>query len=589
MQYATLVAVYDALSATPKRLEKTSILSQFLQSVPRDEMEHIIRLVQGKVFPNWDSRTLGFSVQLAIKALVRVSGAREEDVMARWKELGDLGKVAAQLVTKKKQATLFSEHLSTLKVYTNLRKLAALEGAGVVNTKVSLVAELLSNATPAEAVFIIRTTLEDLRIGLGEGTLRDALVWAFEGKRLGIAYDPEKNDINLEDRTSYDAAVESYQEAYDLSNDFARVALVAKSEGLSGLAKITLVAGVPVKVMLFQKAPTMKEGLETVQVPCAIEYKYDGFRMQIHKTGNVISIFTRRLENVTEQFPDVVAAVEKHVKGETFILDAEAVGIDVKTHKYIAFQNISQRIKRKYDIKELSEKFPVELNIFDVLYYEGENLVHEPFSRRRAALVQALPRAYPGVISLAEQAIVSTEEDAQAFYARSLAAGNEGVMLKNLASVYKPGSRVGFGMKVKPVLETLEVVIVGAEYGEGKRGEWLATFVIAVRDPDTDDVLEIGRVGTGFKEKEEEGVSFAAMTQMLLPLVTGEENRFVHVKPVVIIEVNYEEIQKSPTYSSGYALRFPRFVRLREDRAVEDISTIEDVERYYAQQRGRNS
>jgi DNA ligase-1 len=430
-----------------------------------------------------------------------------------------------------------------------------------------------------------------LRIGLGEGTLRDALVWAFEGQRLGIGYDAEKNDIVLpdDDRKPYEESSEKYQEAYDLCNDFGRVALVAKAEGISGLARITLVPGTPVKAMLFQKAVDMKEALDTVSVPAAIEYKYDGFRMQIHKAGGKITIFTRRLENVTAQFPDVVKAVEEHVQGESYILDSEAVGIDVKTRKYIAFQNISQRIKRKYDIVELSTKFPVELDIFDALYYDGENLVHEPFSKRREALTAALPKSILGVICLATQEIVETEEAAQTFYQKSLAAGNEGVMLKNLSSVYKPGSRVGYGMKVKPVLETLEVVVVGAEYGEGKRGEWLATFVIAVRDPDSDALLEIGRVGTGFKEKEEEGFSFGQMTGMLRPLVVSEEGRFVHVRPEIIIEVHYEEIQRSPTYSSGYALRFPRFVRLREDRSVEDISTIEDVERYYAAQRGRNT
>ncbi len=591
MDYARVVAVYDALATTSKRLEKTQVLSSFLRTVPAAEMEVVVRLLQGKVFPAWDTRTLGFSAQTAVKAIMRATGANEAQIMAAWKDLGDLGKVSAQLVSTKRQITLFSEKLTTQKVYNNLRKLATLEGTGVVSTKLSLVAELLSSASPLEAQYIIRTIMEDLRIGLGEGTLRDALVWAFEGARLGITYNLEKNDLVLpdDDRTAYEQASDAYQEAYDLANDFARVAQVAQAEGMAGLARITLVPGSPVKVMLFQKAPTMTDALETVHVPAAIEYKYDGFRMQIHKTDGIITIFTRRLENVSAQFPDVIKAVQEHVKGANYILDAEAVGIDKQTGKYTAFQNISQRIKRKYDIEELGKKFPVELDIFDVLYYNGENLVHAPFEERRKRLLLALPDAVPGVIALAQQKIVTTEEDAQRFYQQSLAAGNEGVMLKNLSSVYKPGSRVGFGMKVKPVLETLEVVIVGAEYGEGKRGEWLATFVIAVRDPDTDSLLEIGRVGTGFKEKEEEGLSFGQMTQTLLPLDTHEEGRFVHVRPQVIIEVDYEEIQKSPTYSSGYALRFPRFVRLREDRAVEDIATIHDVDTYYQEQRGRNT
>jgi DNA ligase-1 len=587
MRFGELCAVYDALARTPKRLEKTWLLSQFLRTVSAAEMEMVIRLLEGRVFPPWDSRVLGFSTQLAVKALARATGQSADAIMQEWKARGDLGDVAESLCKEKKQVTLFSQELTTQKVSANLRKLAGLEGIGMVSQKVALVAELLSSATPLEARYVLRIALEDLRIGLGEGTLRDALVWAFEGERLGISYNAEKNDLDLPDREPFNVAMEQYQDAIDLSNDFAVVAALARQGGMNALDRIALEPGRPVKAMLYQKAIDIIDALATVGTPAAAEYKYDGFRMQIHIKGGQIALWTRRLEDVTAAFPDVVDAVRASVVCDSAILDAEAVGIDKATGRYMAFQKISQRIKRKYDIDELRRDFPVELNIFDILYLNGQSTLRMPFAERRKLLVRIVPRPQPGLVMPAQQVIINNAEDGDRFYRKSLAAGNEGIMVKNLNAIYKPGSRVGFGMKVKPTLETLEVVIVGAELGEGKRSEWLATFVIAVRDPDTDEIVEIGRVGTGFKEKDEEGVSFRQMTELLRPLILSEEGRVVRCKPLIVIEVDYEEIQKSPTYSSGYALRFPRFVRLREDRGIDDIATLEDVERLYGSQRGR--
>jgi DNA ligase-1 len=281
-----------------------------------------------------------------------------------------------------------------------------------------------------------------------------------------------------------------------------------------------------------------------------------------------------------------VQKIAKQVRGENFIIDAEVVGIDQKTKKYLPFQSISQRIKRKYDIQEIAEKFPVEINVFDVLFCEGKSLLKIPFIERRNILKRIITEI-PHELKMAEQLITEDNAAAEKFYKSSLDAGNEGIMVKNLQGIYKPGSRVGFGVKVKPTMDTLEVVIVGAEWGEGKRGQWLASFVVAVRDPETNSFLEIGRVGTGIKEKVEEGVSFEQLTQLLQPLIIEEKGREVAVKPEIVIEVDYEEIQKSPTYSSGFALRFPRLVKLRTDRSAEDINTVEDVAMLAGSQRGR--
>lgn len=584
MKYSELVGVYERLESTSKRLEKTFILSEFLKTA--DDLERVMLLVAGRVFPAWDQRELGMAAKLVLKAVSVATGASSEKIEDMWKEKADLGLVAFELTNKKSQSTLFSQSLSVQKVFDNLRKLSELEGLGTVDRKLQLVAELLTSAEPREAKYIIRTVIGDLRVGLGDGTVRDAIVWAFFGSNARVNYNQEKNELVISDdeRLEYDKYVTLVQEAIDVANDFSVVAKLAKSRGESGLSDISLLPGRPTKMMLFQKAKDVVDAFEIVSKPAAFEEKYDGFRLQIHKSNGKIKLYTRRLEEVTAQFPDVVKFLS-NVTADEYILDAEVVGVDVLSRKYLPFQSISQRIRRKYDIEEVARKFPVQVNVFDALYVNGNSLLKVQFSERREILQKIV--SGNNDLKLASQLITDNVEVAEEFYKKSLVAGNEGVMAKNLSSFYKPGSRVGFGVKIKPTMDTLEVVIVGAEWGEGKRGQWLSSFVIAVRNSETNEFVEIGRVGTGIKEKVEEGVSFEQLTQLLLPLIVEEKNREIKVRPEIIIEVDYEEIQKSPTYSSGFALRFPRLVKLRSDRSSEDINTIEDVRQLSEGQRGR--
>ena len=586
MEYKKLVDLYALIVGTTKRLEKTYLVSQFLKATDIDDIPKIVLLLQGKVFTTIDERKLGVAARIVIKALNKSVGMTDDNIEKEWKKTGDLGITAENLVGKKKQVTLFSKDLSVSKVFSNIAKLADLEGSGTVDRKVALISELLTSATPQEARYIIRTVLEDLRVGIGEGVLRDSIVWAFFEDSIHINYDAEKKSITPENRELYNVYTEAVQEAYDVLNDFSEVAKIAKVSGLKGLKSLNIVVGKPLKVMLYQKVRDIAEAFERVGKPAALEYKYDGFRMQIHKSNKKIRIFTRRLEEVTDQFPEVVEFVKKHVDADSFILDGEAVGFDVKTKKYLAFQSISQRIKRKYDIEKLSKEFPVELNIFDIISFEGETLLKKPFKERRK-IIERIVKGAPYSIVTSKQIVTSDAAEAEKFYKASLAAGNEGIMVKNLDGVYKPGSRVGYGVKVKPVMESLDLVVVGAEWGEGKRSGWFTSFTLACYDPDSGSFLEIGRVGTGIKEKVEMGVSFEQLTELLKPLITSEKGRSVFVKPALVVEVNFEEIQKSPTYSSGYALRFPRVIRIREDRSPDEASDLALVEELYSTQRSR--
>jgi DNA ligase-1 len=588
MRYSVLVSVYQQLEKTSKRLEKTHLLAEFLKGVPEAELDAVIPLLQGRVFPPWDERTLGFSTATAVKAIALASGETEQRVTALWKKEGDLGIVAGSLVGRKKQATLLSKDVTVRDVITQLQKFPSLEGKGSVEARVKAVAALLGQATAEEARFLVRTVLETLRVGVAEGTLRDAICWTYLDPP--ITYDMEKKDIVLDDeesRNKYNELTAILQSAYDRCNDYAAVAKAAKTGGLKALQRINLSLGTPVRVMLAQKEPSVEAGLDRVGKPGAVEYKYDGFRLQVHKLGEKVILFTRRLEEVTLQFPEVVAAVKAHITAKSCLLDCEAVGFDPKSGKYMPFQHISQRIKRKYDIEKLQERLPVELNIFDILYLDGKELLNTPFVERRKALEKLLKKPVPRKIRLSEYRVVEKVPDAEKFYKASLAAGNEGIMCKALDGKYQPGSRVGQMVKVKPVLDTMDLVVVAAEWGEGKRSGWLTSFTIACRD-ESGDLVTIGKVGTGLKELEqEEGVTFEEITKLLKEKVIKEIGREVTVKPSLVLEIAFEEIQRSPSYSSGYALRFPRVIKVREDRGVEDITTLDEVHEAFEHQRGR--
>ncbi len=561
MKYSKLARLYEELSATTKRLEKIDILSKFLKQVSEKDRE-VLYLLLGDIYPEYDERKIGISNQLTIKAISKATGTEANQVLKDWKSLGDLGRVAEKLTKKKKQSTLHTYKLTTEKVLTNLRKLPELEGKGTVNRKISLITELLTSASPLEAVYLVRTLIGDLRIGIKESSVREALASAFFGK------DKE--------------AAKKIQDAINKSNDVAVVFDAVKEGKLKHLSKISLGVGKPVKVMLAQKVKTIEHGFEKLGKPCAIEFKYDGVRLLIHKKDDKITLFTRRLENVTKQFPEVTEYIKKYVKGKSFILDSEAVGFERKTKGYRPFQEISQRIRRKYNIEELQKKLPVEINVFDIIYYNGKSMISKPF-KKRTLLLKKIIKNHPYKIVSAKQIITSDVKKAEVFYKKALKTNQEGVMMKNLEAVYQPGSRVGHMLKVKPELKDLDLIIVGAEYGTGKRFDWLSSFVLACRDKEK--FLEIGKMGTGIKEKKEQGISFGELTKKLKPLIVEEKGKKVRVKPKIVVSVTYQEIQKSPNYNSGFALRFPRFTALRPDKGPSDVATLGEVKRDYEKQK----
>src|SRR3989338_7105202 len=414
MHYSKLVEVYEKVEPA-KRLEQTYILSEFLKGISMEDLGDIILLIEGRIFPRWDEREIGIASKLMVKAISLASGETKEKIISEWKKTGDLGTVCCNFIKKKKQFTLGTQDLTAKKVLKNLRELATIEGHGSVDRKMQLVAELLTSAKPNEAKYIARTILDDMRIGVGEGTIRDAIVWAFFGKELEMSYNKEENKIEIEKREKYKEYVDAVQRAYDITNDFAPVAEAAKKNGIKGLEELEMEIGVPLKVMLALKVEDIDEGFERCGKPAEFEFKYDGMRMQIHKNNNDIKIFTRRLENVTAQFPEVVEAVKKYVKESKVVFDSEAVGYSKKTGKYLPFQSISQRIKRKYGIEKMSEQYPVEVNVFDIINCRGKSVIGKPFWERKEMLRKIIKNT-PKKIMLAKSITTSDKKEVEKFY-----------------------------------------------------------------------------------------------------------------------------------------------------------------------------
>ena len=562
MRYQKLAQLYEDLSSTTKRLEKIDILSKFLKHLDEKDRD-VMYLLLGDIYPEYDERRIGISNQLAINAISKATGTEKQDVVKLWKSLGDLGQVSGELTKNKTQSTLSSHTLTTEKILTNMRKLPELVGSGTVSKKLALITELLTSASPIESIYVTRTLIGDLRVGIKESTVRSALSKAF-------FKNPKENE-------------EFVQRAIDKTNDVAAVFDLSKKGILKDLEKASLEVGKPIKAMLAQKVLTIEEGFKALGKPCAIEYKYDGFRVLIHKGGKgEINLFTRRLENVTKQFPEVIEYIDKYIKGKSFIIDSEAVGFDSKTKEYQPFQNISQRIRRKYNIEEIQKKLPVEVNAFDILYYNGKSLLNDSFEKRTKLLREIITKKQYKVIP-SKLLITDNAKKAEEFYKKALKDNQEGVMMKNLKAGYQPGRRVGHMLKIKPEEKDLDLVITGGEYGTGKRSGWLSSFILSCKKDE--EYLEIGKMGTGIKEKEEEGISFKELTEKLKPLITEEKGKNVKIKPKIVVSITYQEIQHSPSYNSGFALRFPRLTALRPDKPLNEVASLEEVRKDFDNQK----
>ena len=569
MEYTLLVEVYDDLAATDSTTEKRDVLAAAFADAG-ELLSRLVTLVRGRLSPAYDRTELGVSSSLTLDAVCRATGARESAVRDRWKETGDLGDAAAWAVANASQQTLVSSTLTVQRVHDTLRELATYEGSGSQDRKVDALAGLLADADANEARYVVRTALGHLRIGVGEGTIRDAIAYAFlDGS---------------------EAAVAAVERAFQVTTDFRAVAATARDEGRAGLEALDVELFRPVQAMLAKKADSLPTAVTDAASDgrAVCEYKYDGVRVQIHVEGDDIRLFTRRLEDVTAQFPDVVRAVDRGVGADRAVLDGELVGYTPDTvatdaRTPVAFQRLSQRIKRESDVEAMAHDVPVVVHLFDCLA-DDETLLASPLSDRIDRLDAAFdpvdpdPDAATAGLERARSTRVTTGDlaPAETLYRDALDAGHEGLMVKNPDAAYQPGRRVGRLLKLKPTMEPLDLVVTRATYSEGRRSEWLGRLYLGCYAPSSGGFREVGRLSTGYTDEE-----LAALTDRLEALVTARDGRDVELRPEVVLEVEYEEIQESSAYDSGYALRFPRFLGVREDAAPTDADTLERVEALY--------
>jgi len=549
MNFNDLSVKLDEISENSSLLKKVDIISELLSNSHEKDITNIIYILQGKFAPEYEKIKLGISNKLILKSLSKVSGISMELIEKMWGDVGDIGQLSYDIIKSKKQNNLFNGNLMTSELIEELNKMSKLEGKGSTEEKIKILIKLYSKCEANSVKYITRMCIEDMRIGAGFGVIRDSISKSF----------------NIDKKT--------IQSSYDIYPDIANIAHLIKKNGIKFSKNIKMSPGKPIKVMLFQKAKNIESSFEKLGKKISAEYKYDGFRLQIHRNNDEIKLFTRNLEEVSKQFPDIISIVKSNIKSKHFIIDCEAIGINRKNSSWMPFQKVSRRIKRKYDIDKIIDEIPISLRVFDIIY-EDNNLINTEFYERRKIL-EKIVKYKKDYIELSELIITNSSEEINKFYKKSLRDGAEGIMLKNLSGIYKPGSRVGFGLKMKPTMENLDLVITGAEWGTGKRANWLSSFELSCKNKD--NFLTIGKMGTGIKEKDEEGVSFGHLTKLLTKFIISESGKTVKLKPAVIVEVAYEELQKSENYQSGYALRFPRFVRLREDLSLDDVDDLTKI------------
>ncbi|MFX1367761.1 MAG: ATP-dependent DNA ligase [Promethearchaeota archaeon] len=582
MLYERLARVYEEIEATPGTLEKTRIFSELLKDAKSDEVDKIVALTVGQLFPSWMGEPeIGIAEKMAIQVIGTAASVPEREVKSKLRKTGDIGAVAEVLLSTSAQQTLFAEEVSVTKVFNELTALARVSGKGSSKDKVARMVGLISDASPLEAKFMIRTVTSQLRLGLSVMGILDALSLAFTG-------DKDARDV--------------LEHAFNVCSDLRRVAKLLAEKGIKAVKELKAEVGVPIRMMAAKKLSSPQEIIEKAGPEVLVEFKYDGERVQIHKNGNDVLLFSRRQERITEQYPDVVQLVLDHVEAKTCILEAECVAIDPDTGKMRPFQELMRR-RRKTDIKDMTKAVPVALYFFDILFLEGNDITGISMKKRRQkmeTIIKTGPR-----VSLTTGEVTKDPKKLMEIFKKALSTKHEGVIAKALHkdSTYQAGSRSWLWIKLKAsyteaMADSVDLVIVGALHGRGKRTGLYGAILASAYDVVTDTFPTVCKIGTGFTDemlKEFKERLEKHKLQARNPKVVSDVEADVWFEPVEVIEVLGDEVTVSPTHSAGrgriegggLAIRFPRFTgRWRDDKDSSQATTVGDLIEIFERQRG---
>jgi DNA ligase-1 len=546
----------ENIEATKKRLKKMNLAGEFLDSVALEEVEAASLLLIGQPFPRTSQRTLDLDWSALSQILQELLSPPPNTISQIFSETGDIGEVVRQIYQKSggiRQTTLFSIPLTVLDVYQTFSEIADIQGSGSRKRKMTLLRSLFIRATPLEAKYITKLLFRDQRIGFSEGMLESTIA------------------------RKYNAPLELVQRANMLRGNVGEVTYVARAEGVEGLQKVKLRPFTPLLPMLAARATDIDDALQQYDGEWAFEMKLDGARVQIHIQKNngatETRIYSRRLTDVTSSLPDIVRLVEQEIHVNSCILEGEVIALG-PDGRPLPFQNLMRRFRRVRDVEVMIAEILVTLFLFDLLMLDGDVLIDSPYRIRRERL-----SSISGSIPLVSQIVTRNSEEATQFFQKAIQEGHEGLIAKRLDSPYKPGSRGKLWLKVKQTMETLDLVIIAAEWGTGRRHKWLSDYHLGARDPETGEFHMLGKTFKGLTDAE-----FEEITQRLLELKIDQRGRVVVVQPQIVVEVEYDEIQRSPRYSSGMALRFARIKRIRYDKNPQEADTIQRVQALFDSQ-----
>jgi len=580
LRYSLVANVYEQIEKTTKRLEMTDYLVELFKKTPKNLIDKVVYLTQGKLYPDFMGIEIGMAEKMAIKAVARAAGRRIQDIENDLRETGDLGETAQKFLEKKLQVTFFQQPLTVERVYQTLDKIARASGSGSMDQKIALLAGVLSDAEPKEAKYIIRTLTGKLRLGIADMTVLDALAIAYGGGK-------EARPI--------------LERAYNVSSDLGQVAKIVSESGLEGLKDFKVSVGKPIRPMLAERLSSPEEILEKLGGKCIAEYKYDGERVQAHKNGEEVLLFSRRLENITNQFPDAADLVREYIKPKSVIIEAECVSVDLETGEMRPFQELMHR-RRKHEIRKAIEEYPVSLFVFDVLYVDGNDLTLEPYPIRHEMLKKIINLS--DRIQIAKYLITDDPKELEIFFQEAIENGCEGLVCKSLSdeSVYQAGSRGWLWIKYKrdyksEMTDAVDLVVVGAFHGRGKRAGTYGALLLAAYNPEEDIFETVCKCGSGFTDEDLEKIPKMMEPHRIQhkhPRVKSKLDADVWFEPKIVIEVIGAEITLSPVHTcgtgairegSGLAIRFPRFTgRYRSDKSAEDATTVKEIIEMYQSQ-----